>query len=822
MSAEGTVVETADGDPAGCEARGDAALARGDLAEALACFEAAAANDRNVPLRLKIAQTCHALARYDAAAAAYRAVLELAPDDLSALIGLAEALSAGGAYESALATFEAAAALEPDNMPLRIRIADMWRALARFAEAERGYYSVLAADPGNAACFEHLGDCAVGRGEPVTALAWYEAAEQAGPDPSDEVLLKKAAVLKALSRLEAAEAAYAAVLARTPRHARALIGLAETVSARGEFARALSLFESAVDVAPSGPALQVRIADMLRACGRSHDAELAYLKVLHAHPGRIDAQLGIALVESDRLNLAAALAILEGLVTLEPANAGLRFHASRLQRDLDRVDDAAATLRAAEAACAVDPAIMQTKWLEHYCATLQLQAAAACIEAWGGHRNVPPGAVMLAARTYAELGRWSDVLAFVRERIVESRWHGQFPDLAELVLRAARGTGRYADAFELLDALRENVADNSARRVFDCARDQIVEETRVMRLLAGEGVAPVAPPAATIADPFRAWRADLVTSALAGRPRAAPRLRVLWCADRNYLGGLVVSLFSCLAHNLDALRDRAFTVYCSDDVLDLGKEACEKVGALFRVPIDVRSSATLVSPDVTLRTQWGLFRSGAGLTAAAYHRIYAVQRLLAEGHTGRALYIDADTCVQAGLDELAAFDLAGMPLGACRDEQHLISFRAAGRVGADPASYFNSGVMLFDLDHPELGPRLDRSIEFASTEPHRLTFVDQCALNAAFAGNVTLMPERYNVFVKSDTPPERIARNAFVLHYVMTPKPWDPIYPTNACEQWLREFAGLTHVLEPGLLRRLAALPFNPANAAAASAAAID
>ena len=86
---------------------------------------------------------------------------------------------------------------------------------------------------------------------------------------------------------------------------------------------------------------------------------------------------------------------------------------------------------------------MQVRRFEYFCLTLQLVEAEKCLFAWGGHRGVPRGAVILTAELFAALGQWSNVLAFFRERVVESEWVGSYDRMVEPLTRAARATGVY-------------------------------------------------------------------------------------------------------------------------------------------------------------------------------------------------------------------------------------------------------------------------------------------------------------------------------------------------------------------------------------------
>jgi tetratricopeptide (TPR) repeat protein/lipopolysaccharide biosynthesis glycosyltransferase len=795
------------------EGLGDIAQGRGDLAAALVWFEAAAAGERpSLSVQLKRGRVLQALGRFAAAEACYRTVLTQVPGHAGALVGLGEAARLQGDLGGALSRFQAAAASESDQPGLQIRIAQTLLELLRHDEAEACYRRVLERWPGHAPCLEGLGDIAQRRGDLAASLVWYEAAA-AGERVSLSVQLKIGRVLQALGRFEAAEACYRTMLEQVPNHAGALVGLGETARLQGDLGGALRRFQAAAASEPEKPGVQIRIAEILSELLRLDEAEAAFRSLLQAFPDDVRALIGLGSVELKRGENAAALALFETAVAKAPEDRDPWFHLVPALRGLCRIREAEAILERIGEFAEGNDTKLQTRRFEHFCLTLQLAEAEKCLRAWGGHRDVPSGAVVFALGLYAALGRWSDVLRFCRERVVEGEWIGAYDKIVEPLARAGRATGRYAEVCELFERL-PGASTNAALRL---AREQIVEEIRLLQLLDPRRPAPrKAIDTRLLTDPFRARRAELFARVLEGQRPVRPRTEIFTCTDGAYLIGATVSLFSLLKHNMGSLRDCRFTVFCADDVLDLGSTVFGDIGAAFAKPIDVRPSSSLFSKELDLRTGWGIFTPGHRLSQAAYYRIYAAKRLIDEGATGRALYIDADTCVYSGIDRLVAFDLAGQPVGARLDEEVNPAIRRAViLLGLEPGTYFNSGVLVFDLSHPGLLPALEQAIKISLTEQHRLTFVDQCALNLAFRNKFTALPDRFNLFIRSDTCVEALLGDATVVHFLDRPKPWDPMYGTPNCMPWLGEFAAMADVLAPDLTKRLLALHY-PAIADAA------
>jgi len=183
------------------------------------------------------------------------------------------------------------------------------------------------------------------------------------------------------------------------------------------------------------------------------------------------------------------------------------------------------------------------------------------------------------------------------------------------------------------------------------------------------------------------------------------------------------------------------------------------------------------------------------LTRAAYLRLFAAE-LLPEHR--RLVYLDVDLVVMRDVTELGRTDLGDAPVAAVRDGC-LPRLRAAlARSGVEVAGaaadrpYFNSGVMVVDLDRwrrERIGPRARALLGGIGTP---LEHVDQDALNLVIDGRWTELDRRWNVFPMGDPgwagprPPDhsdaaqaRLEREAFVLHFTGRRKPWQADYPAS-------------------------------------------
>lgn len=154
---------------------------------------------------------------------------------------------------------------------------------------------------------------------------------------------------------------------------------------------------------------------------------------------------------------------------------------------------------------------------------------------------------------------------------------------------------------------------------------------------------------------------------------------------------------------------------------------------------------------------------------------------LAPADCRRVLYIDADTVVVGDVRELWAADLGGYPAGAVTDcYQDAEEFAGTWNLPKG-GRYFNSGVMLIDLDKVRAGKLFTKTLAFVAENGPKLLFGDQCALNNIFWKNTAVLEPTWNVqrYIKdeeivSETAPDRRWGHAQprLIHYLGTDKPW--------------------------------------------------
>lgn len=111
----------------------------------------------------------------------------------------------------------------------------------------------------------------------------------------------------------------------------------------------------------------------------------------------------------------------------------------------------------------------------------------------------------------------------------------------------------------------------------------------------------------------------------------------------------------------------------------------------------------------------------------------------------RMLYLDADTLVTGPLDDVFNTALDGAPIGAVVDTMPPNHWDRVRRLGfVDPADYFNSGVLVMDLDAMRHLDLLAWTRLVATSFAAQIHYPDQDVLNLVFAGQWHRLDPAFN------------------------------------------------------------------------------
>lgn len=249
----------------------------------------------------------------------------------------------------------------------------------------------------------------------------------------------------------------------------------------------------------------------------------------------------------------------------------------------------------------------------------------------------------------------------------------------------------------------------------------------------------------------------------------APPISILFAFDNTYAQHGAACLASLIRHSTSPL-----------EVVIASTEDPEQFAPRFRRSFGNEARVSMRFEKFTVPTNTE-FPTPYTLTADAYLRLWA--DVLFPGRT-RVLYLDPDTVAVSSIEPLWQTDLQGMTVGAVaipnsiRPSQH----------GMPPGSlFFNSGVLLMDLEAWRTKEYCQKCIEYLREYPERAIDADQDILNLVLFGDWLPLDYRWNVinpFFRpsfnlgmSEAERLRVCADAAIIHYNGGAKPW--IYLDN-------------------------------------------
>jgi lipopolysaccharide biosynthesis glycosyltransferase len=228
---------------------------------------------------------------------------------------------------------------------------------------------------------------------------------------------------------------------------------------------------------------------------------------------------------------------------------------------------------------------------------------------------------------------------------------------------------------------------------------------------------------------------------------------VTTATDRNYVEITGVMLRS-LAANGGLADCRA--VVLGDRLREADKRLLKAAAGGNLEVIDIGNQRRLVDR----------FRTTVYWPTAVYFRLLAPDFL---SGAGRLLHLDGDTLVNSEIASLASLPMEGHPVATVAEKDEP---RAAGnaRLGRPPATtYFNSGVMLIDVQQWRSRDITGRVLRWLNAHPDVFS-PDQDALNAVIGNDWLRLDPTYNSHC---LPAVTDVRRAKIIHFTGSIKPME-------------------------------------------------
>jgi arylsulfatase A-like enzyme/Tfp pilus assembly protein PilF len=256
----------------------------------------------------------------------------------------ARQLASAGQLEEAVREIDSMLDLDPDNSSALMTRADFLLQGTRFDEAETTLERLLVVDPSNANAYAMMARLELQRGNPERALLVARTGKNAR-GAFNTLTAVEARALTALGRRDEAENLLDRALAEAPEDADLLTSRAGHYASRREFDRAEEMLREAVAIDAFHLQARLRLTELLETTGRLEDAAEVIEDLLKANPGQPEALAALGRVRL--VDPAAARPYLEEAVRLNPGRFEPLFNLGLCQLKLGQPEKGEASLRRA-------------------------------------------------------------------------------------------------------------------------------------------------------------------------------------------------------------------------------------------------------------------------------------------------------------------------------------------------------------------------------------------------------------------------------------------------------------------------------------------
>lgn len=261
-------------------------------------------------------------------------------------------------------------------------------------------------------------------------------------------------------------------------------------------------------------------------------------------------------------------------------------------------------------------------------------------------------------------------------------------------------------------------------------------------------------------------------------------MNIMVTCDVNYVFPLLVLLESIFQNNI-GIPINIYFLYgnMNDECLDRITNECKKYKQNF-YPYQVDTAR--FEKIAHNRTNY------MNLPVETYFRLMAGEILPQD--VKKILYLDPDIIVNKSLNDFYNMDLENHVMAVCEDFGFIIRKDLRKKVYRNlnlnnSYKYFNTGVILFDLDRLRKTCSGEIIFRFLETTEVISMFADQCYLNYLFQDDVKYVDcNKYNCrpfhYRQNKRSQEKIIQEAVIIHYGL--KPWLPDFRGMGGEIFLK------------------------------------
>ena len=211
-------------------------------------------------------------------------------------------------------------------------------------------------------------------------------------------------------------------------------------------------------------------------------------------------------------------------------------------------------------------------------------------------------------------------------------------------------------------------------------------------------------------------------------------VNIIYASNDGYAGHLAASLYSLLDHNRNIPRMDIYIL--SVGMSEAYLERLAGVAGKFCRSLHVAELGNL-------RERFDYEVDTRGFDISAMGRLFA-PRVLPDS-VRKALYLDCDTIVNGSIRPLYETELGNHLAGMVMEPTVYREMKESIGMEKDEP-YYNSGVLLMDLEAWRNQDVLGQLLEFYRSHQGSLFACDQDTINGALRGRIMTLPVRYNYF----------------------------------------------------------------------------
>jgi lipopolysaccharide biosynthesis glycosyltransferase len=246
------------------------------------------------------------------------------------------------------------------------------------------------------------------------------------------------------------------------------------------------------------------------------------------------------------------------------------------------------------------------------------------------------------------------------------------------------------------------------------------------------------------------------------------KVNIVFSSDKDYSQHISVALCSLLENTNETSRLSIFVI--DGGIEDNIKELLVKLAERYHSSLSFLS----INKDIF---------NGANfkghITEAAYYRIMIPG--IFKKTVKKAIYLDCDILVRDNIINLWNIDIGGAIIGAIK----LNEYNGYDKINLPQgASYFNSGVMIIDLDKWRRNKITEKSIQYIQDHPDRLIAHDQSVLNYLLHDKWYQIHYKWNLRTQiyslnyrtagfnDENIFKNVKENPSIVHFTTASKPW--------------------------------------------------